>query len=138
MASALHYPKKMGAKVSRDFVSSDFDCPCDHCSTTWIDPRLPGRLDDMADFLNGKLTITSGYRCDYWQAKLKEQGKETAVGRSTHQMGMAADVWCDGRPGEDLAAAAARAGFKAVGVGRTFVHVDLRDDKERRWGYQKE
>ncbi len=89
----------------------------------------------MREALRKPLAITSGYRCHAYQQELKARGYETAVGVSQHELGRAADLVCPDLTGEELARTARACGFKAVGTGRKFIHVDLRADKERAWNY---
>ena len=77
-----------------------------------------------------------GYRCARYQEILRRKGFETSTGISQHELGRAADITCHGLNGNDLEVYAREAGFKAVGVGARFIHVDLRDDVERRWEYK--
>lgn len=60
-------------------------------------------------------------------------GFETSAGVSQHELGNAADITSMSfkRLGEMLPEE-----FNAIGTGRTFYHVDTRDDKERRWSYR--
>jgi uncharacterized protein YcbK (DUF882 family) len=82
----------------------------------------------------GPLRITSAFRCKEHQASLRKSGILTAVGTSTHELGDAADILAIGKP-IDVVLAEAPKHFKAIGIAKTFIHVDLRDDKERRWPY---
>lgn len=128
-------PKGSATQVSKYFKSYEFDCPCSNCSQTFIDEDLLLRLDDIREESGFPLKITSGYRCDHHQAQLKEQGFETAKGRSQHQDGKAADILNGHHTGRELEVFARKAGFKAVGVGNRFVHVDTRSDRDRSWTY---
>lgn len=123
--------------VSKDFRAREFDCPCTdpECIQTSIDPTLIQMLQNTRDILAVPMHITSGNRCAAYQQILKDRGYETASGISTHQEFKAADFTTGQHSGEELETAARTAGFKAVGVGKTFVHCDTRDDKERRWTY---
>lgn len=133
---------KRGAnfKIAKYFNSSEFECPCS-CEDQRIHIELPYRLDRVREGLGSALRITSGYRCAGYQAKLKAQGYETAVGVSQHELGKAADIQPVksinlGFPsGMTKLKELCEEQFKATGQGRSFFHVDLRDDKERRWNY---
>jgi uncharacterized protein YcbK (DUF882 family) len=131
----LQYQKKEGRKLSDHFVSDEFDCPCDKCVVTLIDLSLVERLEQVRAILSAPIRINSGYRCASYQADLRARGYETATGISQHQLGKAADIMSEPLTGLELERAARAAGFKAVGVGGTWAHVDLRDDKDRRWEY---
>lgn len=120
-------------KLSKDFNSSEFE---DGISDfVLIDKRLVDRLQKLRDHLICSITITSGYRSAAKQEQLKQQGYETASGVSTHEVGCAVDLTTGKHTGEQLERAARFVGFKAVGRGSTWIHVDIRDDKDRSWGY---
>lgn len=78
------------------------------------------------------IVITSGFRCKAHQEDLRQSGLETAVGTSSHERGIAADVTCLHL---DTLLQLADPLFPAMGVAKSFVHVDLRKDKRRRWKY---
>lgn len=121
--------------ASAHFRSSEFDCPCLECKETLIDDELLLRLDMLREYLGFPIKVTSGYRCEHYQLKLKEEGYETAAGVSQHTLGYAADIKTGHHNGIELEIAARRCGFKAVGVGEHWIHVDLRWDRDRRWIY---
>lgn len=136
--STLKFPKGSKEKLSEYFVGSEFDCPCTECSVTLCDSRLVEKLTEVRRAIGRAIKITSGYRCASYQNNLRLRGYETATGVSQHELGRAADFVAGNDAsvgGKELERLARAAGFKAVGVGNTFVHVDLRDDKERRWEY---
>lgn len=130
--------------IAQDFRAFEFDCPCDHCSHTFIDEALPAMLQAFRNAIGTPVHITSGYRCIYHQRQLSEAGAETAVGISQHTLGRAFDCkvpgilgvhQTPGIQGIELEKIARSVGFRAVGVGAYFIHADLRNDKDRRWEY---
>jgi uncharacterized protein YcbK (DUF882 family) len=128
-------PKGSRKKLSKYFDAREFACPCPNCTETLIDSLLVERLDALRERLGVPVRITSGYRCPAHQKWLAKRGYETAK-NSRHLIGEAADLWTGAHAGKELERHARAAGFCAVGVGRTFIHVDLRDDKpNRRWEY---
>lgn len=138
--SVQTYPKKSGVKLSDHFICSEFDCPCDFCSYTLVDALLLVRLARVRESLGAPLRINSGYRCHQYQEALRLRGYETASGLSQHELGRAVDVMLAGdreATGAEIEKAARKAGFLAVGVGHNWCHLDMRDDKERRWVYVK-
>jgi uncharacterized protein YcbK (DUF882 family) len=83
------------------------------------------------------VNISSGFRCTKHQEDIKKDPKfETAKGTSSHELGMAADVNCGFFSGKLLAELARKAGFQNIGVGRSFIHVDVRPGGPREWGYK--
>lgn len=121
--------------MSPNFRATEFDCPCGQCTETQIDEDLVSKLQQLRDTA-GSIKINSGYRCANYQEELRKRGYETAKGVSQHELGKAADICIAGLTGPQMEEKAKEL-FKAIGVGRYFVHVDLRDDKERRWTYAR-
>lgn len=108
------------------FELHEFKCSC--CGRNEITYELVAKLDELRRAYGKPIRVTSGYRCPPHNA---------AVGgalNSTHTKGAAADITAD-----DLNSLykLCEAHFKAVGDGRAkgFIHVDLRQDKVRRWTY---
>lgn len=95
--------------------------------------HLINNLEAVRQAYGQSISVHSGYRCAAHQADLAAQGYETAKGISQHQLGNAADL-----AATNMAAFVPliEARFKAVGLARTWLHCDLRDDKERRWTYK--
>lgn len=136
------YQKGSNKKLQFNFEVADFDCPCrdPECVTTIVDDDLVLGLQLMRDQLGCPLFISSGYRCPAYQKHLKDQGYETAVGVSQHELGKAADVFTRKHSGEALAELAYKVGFRRCGVGGTFVHVDVKGAMDGRrdiveWSY---
>jgi len=134
--SVQTYQKHQGTALSPYFTSSEFDCPCSHCSTTLIDSALADKLYLLRQAIKAPIKIGSGYRCSWYQADLRARGFETAAGVSQHELGKAVDFSSAGKTGQELETFARSVGFRAVGVASTWVHVDLREDKDRRWTYK--
>lgn len=123
--------------LSPHFVSSEFACQCkyDTCDESKVSKELVDKLEAARVACGISIRITSGYRCRAHQLALAAQGKETATGISQHELGNAADVAAKDM---DALLAALEPEFKAIGVAKSFIHVDLRSDRDRRWGYKKE
>lgn len=133
-ADLVAIPANVDVKLSKNFSSKEFGDGVS--SWTLIDMRLVAKLQKLRDHLMCPIKVTSGYRSDVKQAALKAKGYETATGPSTHGYGCAVDISTRGRhTGEQLERAARLVGFKAVGVGTGWIHIDIRVDKERRWEY---
>lgn len=137
--AVLKYKKGQNGILSPHFTMSEFDCPCTNCTDTEVDTALIDKLELFRNGVGIPVKINSGYRCANYQNDLRLRGYETAIGVSQHELGRAADVMREDAQssGIELEAIARSCGFKAVGVGHNWIHVDLRDDKERRWEYTK-
>lgn len=130
------YKKNEIQSLSLHFKTNEFQCPCSGCKSTLIDSELVEKLELLRKGMGTKLQITSAYRCPDKQKELRILGYETAKGISQHCLGKAADVTNGVARGAELEEEARKAGFKSVGVGKTWIHVDLRPE-ERRWFYAK-
>ena len=134
-----YYTWEKGEKTSinKYFNTSEFTCKCSHpeCKSQKISVDLIGRLTKVREELNKPLIITSGFRCSQYQKDLAQSGANTVVAKlSQHELGNAADVVpvnCDIPKFQSIC----EKQFKAIGVAKTFLHLDKRDDKIRRWNY---
>lgn len=128
-------PAGANIQLSKSFSSAEFEDIT--CSYVILHLDLIAKLQALREHLMAPIKITSGFRSSTKQAALKAAGYETAAGPSTHEYGCAADINAYGRfTGAQLETAARAVGFKAVGVAKTWIHVDLRADKVRRWEYK--
>ncbi len=131
----LTYPKDSNAKLSDHFSLSEFRCPCSQCTSIILESDLVTKLEAIRIKLAKPLRINSGYRCRNYQTELRLKGYETSIGPSQHELGRAADIMSEPVVGVDLEKVARACGIRAVGVGSNWVHIDLRNDKDRRWEY---
>ncbi len=99
----------------------DFDCKCGKCglkssqmSLSFIEKFTMAELISQTDFV-----ITSGIRCPEYNKKVG--GSET----SSHLTGDAADIKViTSRQRYIIVKALLQSGFKRIGIGKTFIHVD--------------
>lgn len=120
--------------LSPHFSTKEMNCRCDFpsCQEQRISITLINQLEQVRNAV-GPITITSAYRCPEKQQQLRDSGIETAVGKSSHELGNAVDMKCGKmwRLEEECDKV-----FKAMGVANSFIHVDTRDEKIRRWRYK--
>jgi zinc D-Ala-D-Ala carboxypeptidase len=118
-------------KLGKFFVTFDFTCQCGVCEEQKISKNLVYMLDQLRLAYGGPIVVTSGYRCEARQKELFKRIKGAAR-FSQHTLGTAADI-----KGKDMAALYQESLkiFLAVGKANFFIHVDLRNDKVRRWDY---
>lgn len=124
------------APTPSHFFPREFACKCGStkCAATGktIVPDLLEMLEILRARLGRPMVITSGVRCPAWN--------EASGGRpgSAHLTGEAVDISAvtDAERGS-LIEEAFRIGFRRVGVGRTFVHLDVSKSlaKPRVWLY---
>lgn len=114
----------------RWFDEAEFTCS--ETGTNEIKPELIHALDELRERLGRPLVITSGYRHPTHSA---ERNKTTGPG--THSQGIAADIAVNnGFERMTLVHEALKLGFPAIGVAKTFIHLDIRKtDKPVMWTY---
>lgn len=103
---------------------------CSHTGREGINPRFVHRLDELREVCGFPFIITSGYRHETHpvEARKNEPG--------THTLGIAADIAVRGGANRrQVVWHALNQGFNGIGVARTFVHVDIRDDVPVIWTY---
>ena len=123
----------------KHFKLREFDCPC--CASNIMHPLFLTRLDMLRDACGFPFVITSGYRCEDYNAR-----KSTTGRNGPHTTGRAADIAVYGPQAVMLVSAALQRQFKGIGVhqrgptaGR-FVHLDDLDNlshcpRPRIWSY---
>lgn len=115
------------------FAASEFYCN-DGCieGRKDGDPRLRLKLERTRELFGKPIVINSGWRCQKANAAA---GGETT---SAHLTGEAADLACsDSRSRALLLGAALVAGFRRIGIAKTFIHVDVSEtlDNDVVWLY---
>ncbi len=127
----------MWEKISPYFKRSEFKCNCGECGQDTVDGELLLVLNEMREDLGFPVVIESGNRC------LQHNRNIGGATYSLHVTGKAADV----RPlassktfQEDLDKIYTYLLEKypntyGIARGSNFVHIDVRDDKPRRWTY---
>lgn len=98
-------------------------CPTDfrYCEGEYFhDADFLDRIEKMRDLVGKPLRINSPRRCPQRNAHVK------GAAYSQHKVGIACDIALAGHDPVALARAAVKAGFKGIGFGRTFLHVDAR------------
>lgn len=105
--------------LSRNFSEEEFACHCG-CERVEVHGDLVHGLQRMRDQHGGRIDITSGFRCAYWNEA--QGGKDD----SAHLGGFAADIAVyNSEERFSLIKEAIYAGFTRIGVGKTFIHVDV-------------
>lgn len=130
---------KKGEKIqlNKYFNTNELSCRCNHpeCVDQFISKDLIERLTKVREELNKALIITSAFRCHKYQEDLRSMGANTVVAKkSQHELGNAVDCIPKNGTVSELMPIAEKH-FKAIGIAKTFLHLDMRDDKVRRWPY---
>lgn len=101
-------------------------CGCDRCE---LSPELLGMLDEAREAAGVPFQINSGFRCEAHNAEVG--GKPT----SSHLGGYAVDIAVPSSPDRfAIIYGLVIAGFKRIGIAKTFIHADIDPDKEQRMG----
>ena len=121
--------------MAPNFTPWEFRCKCNICQAIILDLMLPVTLERMRGMIGRPIVIESGYRCPRYNEVLIQEGLPASK-VSKHIMGTAADIYVVGDnlqkiDGHTLARYAYLAGFRAIGVAPSWIHVDLR--QPQRW-----
>lgn len=113
------------------FSLSEFDCPSLDGSGVNMDSQFLTKLEQAREIAGIPFKITSGYRT-------KEHNAEVGgVPNSSHLIGVAADIAVSsGADRYIILNALIKAGFKRIGIAKTFIHCDTDDSKSNSvWTY---
>jgi len=101
----------------------DGEFKCAHCGRLIISEVLRSKLNQAREIYGSPMPIVSGYRCEEYNAQVG------GVQSSSHTKGEAADIACMfGRDRLAMMKALLDVGFNRIGVGETFLHVDVSKD----------
>ncbi len=116
--------------LTANFSSREFECP--DCGKANMSDTFISMLQSVRTLIRRPMTINSGYRCE---ARNKSVGGKKT---SSHLKGYAADISAK-TSGEkwEIVMAAGRTGFKRIGIGKSFIHLDNDHDKSKKhiWVY---
>lgn len=109
------------------FKIEEFDSPDEPGSAKdHMNMNFVHQLDECRAFAGIPFKITSGYRTQKYHNDLKKRGYKTSE-KSQHLLGNAADISTpDSMTRYKVLNALIRQGFRSIGIGRSFIHVDTR------------
>jgi len=106
------------------FTYSEFDSPDVDGSGQMMDSGLLEMLDTAREIYGKPIKINSGFRTE--EHNIKVGGTQN----SSHLKGLAADLACTTSADRwDLLDSLLKAGFNRIGIAKTFIHVDIDEDK---------
>ncbi len=112
----------MEEMITKNFSKKELSCPC--CSKMEMKASFIERLQKLRDVLASPLVITSAYRCKKHNDSLPGSARH-----SQHMDGVAVDIACsDASFRFLLIAEAVRQGFRGIGIAKTFIHLDSREE----------
>ena len=119
-------------KLSQNFYRDEFACNCG-CGSDSISLLLVNRLQQVRDEIGNPIKITSGLRCS---AHNEAEGGNAF---SAHLSGHAVDISCTQSNKRMTLLPVLCRYFRRVGVGETFLHVDIDPTKDQDvlWVYSR-
>lgn len=128
---------KVDIQLSKNFFNYEFETDESKPRITILSKALLNKLQAVREEFGRAITFTSAYRSQLRQDQLKAAGYPTAKGLSGHETGTAADIDTSKMSEGERQALLRILGkyFMAIGIAKTFIHVDLRADKQRVWTY---
>ena len=112
----------------RNFSYDEFDSPLQEGSGQLMSNELITMLDDARDLAGVSFKITSGFRVESDIQRLKKAGYKVSA-KSSHLKGLAADIACNNSTRYNILESLLKVGFNRIGIGSTFIHVDIDPDK---------
>ena len=110
----------------RWFRPSEFLLCVPSCYIEQMDPDFLKRLDEAREIAGFPFVLNSAYR-----SKEYEIQKKGRSGTSSHTKGVAVDISCLTGPYRlRMVLALIQAGFRRIGIAKTFIHVDSDPDKD--------
>ena len=118
------------------FTLDEFDCPSLPNSGKNMDTNFLTKLEEAREIAGVPFKITSGYRTKEHNQSLRDKGYKASP-NSSHLIGVAADIAVSsGGERYIILNALLKAGFKRIGVAKTFIHCDTDDSKPNSvWTY---
>ena len=108
----------------RHFDRVEFDSPDDEGSGDKMDADFIRMLDGVREIAGIPFKVNSGYRTKSHNKKIKGSPN------SSHMKGLAADIHCTDSVNRLLILGAAiTVGIFRIGIGKTFIHLDIDEDK---------
>ena len=113
------------------FTLDEFDCPSLPNSGKNMDTNFLTKLEEAREIAGVPFKITSGYRTKEHNTKVG------GVPNSSHLIGVAADIAVSsGSERYTILSALIKAGFRRIGVAKTFIHCDTDPNKPNSvWTY---
>ena len=118
------------------FTLDEFDCPSLPNSGKNMDSSFLAKLEQAREIAGIPFKITSGYRTKEHNQSLRDKGYKASP-NSSHLIGVAADISVSsGADRYIILSALIKAGFRRIGVAKTFIHCDTDDSKPNSvWTY---
>ena len=117
--------KKSSMKTAKFFKEAEFKKCTPSCSMEQMDQRTLNKLDFAREMAGIPFVLNSAYRSPEWD---KKKGRS---GDGAHTKGRAVDIRCNTNENRmRIVLACLSAGFRRIGVAKTYIHVD--DDPSKK------
>lgn len=108
----------------RYFTEEEFNKARPSCSLRDMNEQFMARLDEARHLSGVPFIVNSAYRSKQYEI---EKGR---TGTSSHCLGLAIDLACSSNFNRlCIIEALLRVGFRRIGIGKTFIHVDYDSTK---------
>jgi uncharacterized protein YcbK (DUF882 family) len=134
-----HIVSLMG-DLSKNFSRLEIMCPCS-CGADKISPVLIEKLQKVRNIIGRPIIITSGVRCEFYNASLKNSSMNSSHIPDSYGLGQAVDISCTTSKHRYELIQVAQKFFNRVGISGGsyggFVHLDVDRSKvqEVMWLY---
>ena len=125
--------------LSKNFSRYDVQCSCG-CGTSLVSPKLIEKLQHVRDILGKSMTITSGVRCESFNASIKGSLVSSHMPDSD-RIGLAVDIACTNSIDRYELVEVVQKFFKRIGIvgehSGNFIHLDVDKTKPQEvlWTY---
>ena len=110
----------------RYFVEQEFTQAKPACSLSDMDDSFMQRLDEARHLAGVPFVVSSAYRSKQYEIS---KGR---IGSSSHCKGLAIDILCSNSFNRlQIIESLLKVGFKRIGIGKTFIHVDYDSSKNQ-------
>lgn len=104
----------------RYFTEEEFNEAKPRCSLSDMSPVFMAKLDEARHIAGVPFVVNSAYRSKSYEVNVKGR-----AGTSSHTKGIAVDLSCLSNFNRLLIVEALiKVGFRRIGIGKTFIHVD--------------
>jgi uncharacterized protein YcbK (DUF882 family) len=117
----------MKTYITDNFFQEEFACKCpydcDMKDGSEMSKDFVGDLQVVREVINRPIVVRSGLRCTEWNAS------EGGAPDSAHTKGVGVDIACNTSKERHELIGALKGLFCRIGIGKTFIHVDIDDSK---------
>ena len=113
---------------TKNFTADEFKCQ--HTGQHGIQKHVVDKIQELRDMVGRPLTITSAYRSPLHPIEARK------LAPGTHAQGLAVDIKVNGGAERyEIIKCGLLLGATGIGVNKTFVHLDWREDTAVAWEY---